>query len=60
MRPALEVALHSGWGAKEGEQQLYHIGGLDFAEAIRKGAQVNTVVRRTNDFREAVARFLKK
>lgn len=42
------------------KQLLYSMDGMEFEEAIRKGAEVNAVVRRTNDFREAVARFLGK
>ncbi|MFQ6046157.1 MAG: enoyl-CoA hydratase/isomerase family protein, partial [Gemmatimonadales bacterium] len=42
------------------KQLLYSMDGMEFEEAIRKGAEVNAVVRGTKDFREAVSRFLGK
>ncbi len=42
------------------KQQLYEIEGRSFEEAIALGARVNAVARSTPDFKEAVAKFLKK
>lgn len=42
------------------KRQLYEIEGRSFEDAIALGSEVNAVARSTPDFREAVARFLKK
>jgi methylglutaconyl-CoA hydratase len=42
------------------KQQLYQLDGLAFEDAIALGAQVNAVARTTPEFREGVARFLKR
>jgi methylglutaconyl-CoA hydratase len=42
------------------KQQFYQLDGLGFEAGIRLGAKVNAVARATPDFREAIARFLKK
>ena len=42
------------------KQQFYQLDGLGFVDGIRLGAKVNAVSRATPDFREAIARFLKK
>jgi methylglutaconyl-CoA hydratase len=42
------------------KQQLYAVEGRSFEEAIALGAKVNAVARGTPDFKEAVARFLKR
>ena len=42
------------------KQQFYQLDGLSFEEGIRLGAKVNALSRATPDFREAIAKFLKK
>jgi len=42
------------------KQQFYQLEGLGFEDGIRLGAKVNAVSRATPDFRNAIARFLKK
>jgi len=42
------------------KQQFYQLDGLGFEDGIRLGARVNAVSRATPDFRNAIARFLKK
>jgi len=42
------------------KQQLYEVEGRGFEDAIALGARVNAVARSTPDFKQAVARFLKK
>jgi methylglutaconyl-CoA hydratase len=42
------------------KQQLYEVEGRSFEDAIALGARVNAVARSTPDFKQAVARFLKK
>jgi methylglutaconyl-CoA hydratase len=42
------------------KQQFYQLDGVDFAHAIRLGADVNAVSRTTPDFRAALEAFLKR
>ena len=42
------------------KRQFYDVEGRSFDDAVALGARVNAVARGTRDFREAVARFLKK
>jgi methylglutaconyl-CoA hydratase len=42
------------------KRQLYEIDGRSFEDAIALGSEVNAVARSTPDFKEAVAKFLKK
>lgn len=51
-RPPTAVGLTKGL--------LYDLDGLSFEEGIRRGAEVNTLARRTEECREGVARFLER
>ncbi len=42
------------------KRQLHEIEGRSFEDAIKLGAEVNAVARSTQDFKDAVAKFLKK
>jgi methylglutaconyl-CoA hydratase len=42
------------------KQLFYQLDGLSFDDGIALGARVNALARQTPDFREAVARFLKR
>ncbi|MBE0594769.1 MAG: enoyl-CoA hydratase/isomerase family protein, partial [Gemmatimonadales bacterium] len=42
------------------KQQVYELDDRSFEDGIRLGARVNAVARSTPDFREAVARFLRR
>lgn len=55
-----QLAGSSGTALALIKQQLYALDGRDFEAGIRLGAEVNAVARATPDFRQAVARFLKR
>ena len=42
------------------KRQLHELEGRSFEDAIKLGAEVNAVARSTPDFKDAVAKFLKK
>ena len=39
---------------------LYGIDGMEFSDAVRKGAQVNAEARMTDDCKKGIAKFLEK
>ncbi|HYY41535.1 MAG TPA: enoyl-CoA hydratase-related protein, partial [Pyrinomonadaceae bacterium] len=39
---------------------LYHMDGMNFANALEAGVDINTIARMTEDCRAGIARFLKK
>ncbi len=54
------LASASGSALALTKRQLYEIEGRSFEDAIALGARVSAAARATPDFKEAVARFLKK
>jgi methylglutaconyl-CoA hydratase len=57
---ASELAGSSGTAIALTKQLFYQMDGLGLNEGISRGAQVNAVARGTPDFRDAIARFLKR
>ena len=55
-----QLADSSGTAIALTKQLFYQMDGSTLSEGIARGAQVNAVARATPDFREAVARFLKR
>ena len=55
-----QVASFSASALALTKQQFYQLDGLGFEDGVRLGARVNAVSRATPDFRNAIARFLKK
>ena len=55
-----QLAGSSGTAIALTKQLFYQMDGLDLNEGIARGAQVNAVARQTPDFRDAIARFLKR
>ena len=57
---ASQLAGSSGTAIALTKQLFYQMDGLSLNEGIARGAQVNAVARQTPDFRDAIARFLKR
>ena len=57
---ASQLAGSSGTAMALTKQLFYQMDGLGLDEGIARGAQVNAVARGTPDFRDAIARFLKR
>ena len=57
---ASQLAGSSGTAIALTKQLFYQLDGLGLNEGIARGAQVNAVARGTPDFRDAIARFLKR
>ena len=57
---ATQLAGSSGTAIALSKQLFYQMDGLGLDEGIARGAQVNALARQTPDFRDAVARFLKR
>jgi methylglutaconyl-CoA hydratase len=57
---AAELARASGTALAFTKQLFYALDGESLADGIAQGARVNAVARSTPDFREAIARFLRK
>ncbi|MFL5474456.1 MAG: enoyl-CoA hydratase/isomerase family protein [Gemmatimonadales bacterium] len=57
---ATQLAGSSGTAIALTKQLFYQMDGMGLNEGIARGAQVNAVVRATPDFRDAIARFLKR
>ncbi|HWN81974.1 MAG TPA: enoyl-CoA hydratase/isomerase family protein [Candidatus Udaeobacter sp.] len=57
---ATQLAGSSGTAIALTKQLFYQMDGLSLNEGIARGAQVNAVARQTPDFRDAIARFLKR
>ncbi len=57
---ASQLAGSSGTAIALTKQLFYQMDGLSLNEGIARGAQVNAVARGTPDFRDAIARFLKR
>ena len=57
---ATQLAGSSGTAIALTKQLFYQMDGLGLDEGIARGAQVNAVARGTPDFRDAIARFLKR
>ena len=57
---ARQLAGSSGTAIALTKQLFYQMDGLSLNEGIARGAQVNAVARQTPDFRDAIARFLKR
>ena len=57
---AAELAQASGTALAFTKRLFYGLDGVSLSDGIARGAQVNAVARSTPDFREAVARFLRK
>jgi methylglutaconyl-CoA hydratase len=55
-----QLAGSSGTAIALTKQLFYQMDGVSVPEGIARGAQVNAVARATPDFREAIARFLKR
>ena len=55
-----QLAGSSGTAIALTKQLFYQMDGLSLNEGIARGAQVNAVARQTPDFRDAIARFLKR
>ena len=55
-----QLAGSSGTALALTKQLFYQMDGLSLNEGIARGAQVNAVARGTPDFRDAIARFLKR
>jgi methylglutaconyl-CoA hydratase len=60
LRLASQLAGSSGTAIALTKQLFYQMDGLGLNEGISRGAQVNAVARGTPDFRDAIARFLKR
>lgn len=57
---AMTLAGSSGSALAFTKQLFYRLDGESLTEGIARGARVNAIARGTPDFREAIARFLKK
>lgn len=57
---AVQLAGSSGTAIALTKQLFYQMDGSTLTEGIARGAQVNAVARTTPDFRDAIARFLKR
>ena len=57
---AAELARASGTALAFTKRLFYGLDGVSLSDGIARGARVNAVARSTPDFREAVARFLRK
>jgi len=57
---ATQLAGSSGTAIALTKQLFHQMDGLSLNEGIARGAQVNAVARQTPDFRDAIARFLKR
>jgi methylglutaconyl-CoA hydratase len=57
---ARQLAGSSGTAIALTKQLFYQMDGLSLNEGIARGAQVNAVARQAPDFRDAIARFLKR
>jgi methylglutaconyl-CoA hydratase len=57
---ATEMARASGTALAFTKRLFYELEGVSLADGIAQGARVNALARTTPDFRDAVARFLKK
>jgi len=57
---ASQLAGSSGTAIALTKQLFYQMDGLSLNEGVARGAQVNAVARQTPDFRDAIARFLKR
>ena len=57
---AAALAQASGTALAFTKRLFYGLDGVSLSDGIARGAQVNAVARSTPDFREAVARFLRK
>jgi enoyl-CoA hydratase/carnithine racemase len=57
---AVQLAGSSGTAIALTKQLFYQMDGSTLTEGIARGAQVNAVARATPDFRDAIARFLKR
>ncbi|HXE56477.1 MAG TPA: enoyl-CoA hydratase/isomerase family protein [Gemmatimonadales bacterium] len=55
-----ELAAASASALAFTKRQFYQLDGLSFEEGVRLGAKVNAAARATPDFREAIARFLRR
>ena len=55
-----QLAGSSGTALALTKQLFYQMDGTSLSEGIARGAQVNAVARGTPDFRDAIARFLKR
>ena len=60
MALAGELANSSGTALAFTKRLFYELDGTTLADGIARGARVNAVARSTPDFRESIARFLKK
>jgi methylglutaconyl-CoA hydratase len=60
LKLAAELARNSATALAFTKQLFYRLDGESLSDGIARGAQVNAVARTTPDFRDAVARFLRK